>query len=357
MRNKFVIVGDIHISARNDSSIVMNHQLQFFENEVFPYMRKHKIKNLFTMGDLFDRRKYTNHVVLSEWKRRFFDVLVKMGVTFHTIIGNHDIPWANTLDANTPSLMLMEYDNIVVYDKPKTIQIGETLVSIVPWMCRENYNECMNEITKTKAQICFGHFDIAGFEMHKGHVSDDGIKREIFQRFNMVISGHFHARSNNGNIFYLGTPYELTWADVGDRRGFYVFDFDSLDLDFIENPVSIFSRLYWDDKDKGDNYYTTFDLKSLENTFVKVVVVNKTDPYQFEKFLDKLYNITLADLKIIEDTTDYDAESVDDDLIELEDTMSLMDSYIDGLDSIDFDRDKIKRIMKKLYTEALNMEV
>lgn len=357
MTSKFIIVGDIHISSRNDSSIMMHHQLSFFENEIFPYMKKHKLKKLLTCGDLFDRRKYTNHVVLNEWKRRFFDVLENMGVEFHVIIGNHDIPWANKLDANTPSLMLMEYENIVIYDKPQTVKFGNTDVSIIPWMCKENFNDCMTELNETKAQLCLGHFDISGFEMHRGQVSVDGLDSNLFKRFDLVLSGHFHEKSSKGNIFYLGTPYELTWADAGDRRGFYEFDFETRDMIFIENPVSIFNKLYWDDKDKGDHYCQSFDLKTIVDTFVKVVVLNKTDPYQFDKFLDKLYNVQLADLKVIEDLSDYDADSVSDEDIEMEDTMTLMDSYVDGIVDTDFDRDKVKRILKSLYTDALGLEI
>lgn len=357
MSNKFLVVGDIHISARNDSSIMMNHQLSFFENEVFPFMKRHKLKKMLTCGDLFDRRKYTNHVVLNEWKRRFFDVLEKQGIEFHVIVGNHDIPWANKLEANTPSLMLMEYDNIIIYDKPESVKFGSTDVAIIPWMCKENIDECMNEINTTNAQLCFGHFDISGFEMYRGHASTDGLSVDLFKRFDLVVSGHFHARSSNGNILYLGTPYGLTWADADDRRGFYTYDFDTRDIEFIENPGSMFNRVVWNDQGQPDNYYRGFDLKSLVDTFVKVVVINKTDPYQFDKFLDILYNTSLADLKIIEDMTDYEADAVSDDDLQMEDTMTLMDSYIDGLSDVDFDRDKVKNLLKSLYTEALHLEV
>lgn len=352
-----VLVGDIHISARNDSSIMMNHQLNFFERTLFPYLEKNKIKDLLTFGDLFDRRKYTNHVILSAWKERFFNVLEEMDITFHTIVGNHDIPWANTLDSNTPSILLVEYSNVKIYDKPQTIKMGKTDVVVIPWMCSDNTQECLDEIKNTKAQICFGHFDISGFEMHKGHSSEYGLDRKIFDRFDLVLSGHFHTRSIDGNIMYLGTPYELTWADVGDRKGFYKFDCSTRDIEFVENPVSIFNKLVWDDENKGDDYHKTFDLNLIEDTFVKLVVANKTDPYQFDKFLNKLHSTSLAELKVIEDMTDYESDSVDDNVIELEDTMTLIDSYIDGLGSVEFDRDKMKKLMKGLYTEALTMEV
>jgi DNA repair exonuclease SbcCD nuclease subunit len=45
--------------------------------------------------------------------------------------------------------------------------------------------------------------------------------------------GHFHHKSNDGHIFYLGTPYEITWSDYGNEKGFHIFDFDKRDFEFI----------------------------------------------------------------------------------------------------------------------------
>lgn len=352
---KIALVGDIHLSARNDSLVVMNHQINFFENELFPYLKKHKIKTVLTCGDLFDRRKYTNHVVLNTWKARVFNYMRDNDIKFHVMIGNHDCPWANTLDANSPSLMLREYDNIIVHDEPKEIMLGKTKAALIPWMCKDNYTACVDTMQFTDAQVCFGHFDIQGFEMHRGQVSTEGLTTDAFKKFDMVISGHYHAKSQKGNITYLGTPYGMTWADAGDWRGFYTFDTSTRDLQFIRNPVDIFNKITWDDKGKGADYIKGFDTSGLENTFVKVVVVSKTDPYSFDKFCDRLYNMSLADLKIIEDMSDLEADAVDDDELELEDTMSLVDTYCDSVDT-DVDKEKLKTLMKSLYVEALSAE-
>ena len=356
---KIVLVGDIHISARNDSIIVMNHQIGFFENQLFPFLKKNKIKVVLTCGDLFDRRKYTNHVVLDNWKKRVFNYMRDNDIEFHTLIGNHDCPWANSLDANSPSLLLREYKNIVVHQEPGEYMFGGkkgTNVAIIPWICKDNYNACHEVMAFSEAQICFGHFDIQGFEMHRGQVSTEGMLPDHFKKFEMVISGHYHAKSQKGNIIYMGTPYGMTWADAGDARGFHTFDTSTRALEFFKNPVDMFVKLNWDDKDKPSDYYKSFDLSELENTYVKAIVTNKTDPYQFDKFLDMLYNVTLADLKIIEDMSELDADNVEDDDLELEDTMSLLQTYVDVVET-DLDKEKLKTMMKSLYVEALGLEV
>jgi DNA repair exonuclease SbcCD nuclease subunit len=353
---RYVIVGDIHLSARNDSSLMMNHQISFFEDTLFPYLKKHKIKHVLTCGDLFDRRKFTSHIVLAQWKQRVFDVMKDMGIDFTVVIGNHDCPWSNSLEANSPSLMLREYDNITVIDTPTEVMLGNIKAAMIPWMCKDNWVQCSTLMDTTDAKYCFGHFDIQGFEMHRGVVSTEGHLPEKFNRFEQVISGHFHSRSQKGNVLYVGTPYALTWADAGELRGFHVMNGDDGHIEFVPSHKEIFNKIVWDDKDKGTEYYNGFQLSGLENTYVKVIVINKTDPYQFDKFLTKLYSMTLADLKVMEDMSSLSADEVDDEELEYEDTMTLVDSYVESVET-DVDKTKIKTLMKALYLEALSAEV
>ncbi len=351
---KLALLGDMHISARNDSLVVMNYQLKFFETVLFPFLKKHKIKTLIQAGDVFDRRKFTNHSVLYEWKKRFFTPLEEMDVQLHITVGNHDCSFANMTTVNSPSLLLNEYDNIIVYSEPTEVDFDGTKILMVPWMCKDNLVSCNEAIMESKAMYCVGHFELSGFEMYKGHEHDGGMDKRLLKKFSNVWSGHYHTRSNDGRVYYLGTPYELTWNDYNDQKGFYSFDTRMMNLEFHKNPHTLFNKLHYDDGIKNStDYHKTFDLSGLENTYVKIVVVKKNNPYEFDKLLDKLYNSNLADLKIVDDFNDVSADDVDDEDLELEDTMSLTNSYIDNVD-IELDKEKLKNWMKQLYVEALN---
>jgi len=351
---KTVILGDLHIGARNASQLVANHQLRFFEEQLFPYIDKHKITKIIQTGDLFDTRKFTNHVILNEWKRRFFDVLKEKEIEFHSLLGNHDLATRNSVSVNSPKLFLCEYDNIKLYEYPTEVKFGKLNVLMVPWICLENHMECDVMMNESSALWCFGHFEIDGFEMHKGQVHTGGLSMESLRRFEQVISGHFHTRSENKNIKYVGTPYEMTWIDYGDTKGFHVFDTAKRDLEFIPNKLTLFNKVYYNDKDQTQDYFRGFDLSGLKDTYVKLIVVSKTDPYQFDKFLDRLYQTNPADLKIVEDMSDLESDSVDDEDIEMEDTVSLIESYIESVD-IDLEKEKMKTFMTTLYTEALEV--
>jgi DNA repair exonuclease SbcCD nuclease subunit len=351
---KIGIVTDVHIGVRNASQAFADYQLKFFEETFFPHMKRSKIKTILCCGDLFDTRKFSNHVILDMWNKRFFDYMSKNGMEFHLILGNHDLALKNTLEVNSPKLFLSRYDNITIYDKPTEVTFDKTDVMLLPWMCSGNMVESMEAIKSTKCQLLFGHLELANYEMHKGQVHNEGMDSKLFSRFEAVYSGHYHHRSSRGNINYLGCPMEFTWIDYGDPKGYHIFDTEKREVKFHKNPLTMFNKITYDDKDQKEGYWKTLDVSKYAQTYVKVMVVNKTDPYQFDRFMDVCYNGNFADLKIIEDFSDISSDSVDDDELVMEDTITLTDSYIDSID-ITGDKDKLKSMMHTLYTEALEV--
>jgi hypothetical protein len=192
--------------------------------------------------------------------------------------------------------------------------------------------------------------------MNRGIPNYEGYDRDLFKRFDMVFSGHFHHRSQADNIWYLGNPYELTWQDYNDPRGFHLFDLSSRQLEFIENPNVMFHRTVYDDKEQSITEITSKDLNKYTGTYVKVVVVNKTNPYLFDKFMSNLYNVNPVDITIAEDIIDL-TEGLDDDIVnQAEDTISIINKFVDGIKEEHINNDKLKSVLKELYVEALNLE-
>ena len=349
---KVAVITDQHFGARNDSQVFLDFFQKFYDNTFFPTIDELGITTVLILGDTFDRRKYVNFYALQRAKDMFFDKLAERNITVHMLAGNHDTYYKNTNEINSPALLLREYSNINVIDKPQTITVDNTPICMVPWICTDNYVECMEEMEKTPAELCMGHFEIAGFSMYRGMDSHEGFDRNVFKKFDLVFSGHYHHRSDDGHIYYLGNPYELTWQDFNDPRGFHVFDTTSRDLRFYQNPYSMFQRIEYDDKGQDPVDLAPLDLKDC---FVKVVVVNKTDFYKFDKFVQSLYNKGCAEIKIIEDLSEFNEGEVSSD-INLEDTLDVLSHYIDSVQT-DADKEKIKSFMRTLYTEAVNVEV
>lgn len=347
---KIAILGDTHFGARNDLKVFHDFFEKFYKDTFIPYLRENKIDTVIQLGDLFDRRKYINFYSLDSCKRYFFDDLENSNIKLHTLVGNHDIYWRESLEINSASLVLGEYPSVVVHTSPTTIHIGDTAIDVIPWICPENEKEVIDFIAASKSDICIGHFEIAGFSMYRGMECHDGLSKDMFNKYEQVWSGHYHTRSKQENITYVGTPYEMTWQDFADPKGFHVFDLETRQLEFIPNPNNIFHRIEYDDTKE----LPELDM-DLTGAFVKLVVVNKTDFYKFDMLLNKLYSKGCYEIKIIEDLAEFRDGTVDEE-INLEDTVSVLSNYIDSVET-DLDKEKVKSYMRTLYTEALNIEV
>jgi len=359
---RVAIITDTHFGARNDSIHFLDYYERFYRDTFFPTLDANGINTVLILGDTFDRRKYVNFFTYKRSREMFFDKLAQKNIKVFMLAGNHDTYFKNTNEVNSVRLLLQEYINIQVIDEPCTIYLtddGDKFkypICMMPWICPENYESSMETMKETSADICMGHFEIAGFAMNRGMPSHEGLNREIFRRFDMVFSGHYHHRSHSDNIHYLGNPYELTWQDYNDPRGFHLFDLADRSLEFIENPNVMFHRIVYDDKEESITEINNKDLTKFAGTYVKVVVLNKTNPYLFDKFMAKLYEVNPIDVTIAEDFADL-TEGVEDDMInEAEDTITIINKFVDGIKEEHIDNDKLKNVLKELYVEALNME-
>ena len=272
----------------------------------------------------------------------WFDELEKLGCSHTMLIGNHDIYYKNTLRINAPHEILRNYDFDII-DKPTTKSYDGVDILLLPWICDDNKSEVFEAVQRSKAPVCMGHLELNGFEAHPGHVMESGMDKTFFSKFKRVFSGHYHQKSTKGNISYLGNPYQLYWNDYGCKRGFHVFDTTTLKTTFYRNPFDTFHKLYY------NNGVSIPEPEDLKGSFVKLIVEEKGDYQKFDYAVKQLQNIGLGDLKIVEDLS---AElECSDSTLETEDTMTLLESYIDEIE-LKVDKSNVKSVMRSLYVEA-----
>ena len=353
---KLVILGDTHFGARGDSLDFHKYFEKFYDKVFFPYLKEHDISVVFQLGDLFDRRKYINFNSLYLCRQYFFDRCQESGIKLHTLLGNHDIAFKNTLEVNSTSLLLNEYENVRYYDDFETVEFDGVTVDVLPWICEENQDEIFEKMKASKSQICFGHLELSGFEMERGLVCDHGLDKNFFSKYDVVLTGHFHHKSQDGNIVYTGVPYEMTWSDYNDPKGFHVFDTETRELEFIQNPFRMFHKVVYDDGETDFEHWKAYDYQSLKDCYVKVVVLNKQNPYLFDHVLDNLYKVGIADISIVEDFTDMIVDNDQEIIDQAEDTMTILSKYIDNL-TLEVEPEKLKTVVRELYVEALNTDI
>ena len=343
---KIAIITDTHYGARKGADYIHSYFKKFYDNIFFPYLEKNNIDTIIHMGDMFDSRKSIDYQSLEWSKRVVFEPLKKYKV--HAITGNHDAYYKNTNKVNSPELLLKDYDNIITYSKPTEISIDGLDILLLPWINSENFKESKEFINNSKSKVAMGHLEINGFKATRGHMMEDGMDVSIFSKFEKVYSGHFHTRSTDGKIYYLGNPYEMYWNDVNDTRGFHILDTNTLEHTPIDNPYKLFYNIYYE-----DTPHQTFDSTEYTNKLVKVIVRKKTNTKQFEKFIDKLYSSNVQDLKIIENFVIQENENFEID--EEENTLSILNRYIDESE-FEYDKNIIKGIFQDLYRQACEVD-
>ena len=306
---KIAILNDTHCGIRNSSEIFLKNSEDFYNEVFFPTCEKNNIKQIIHLGDYYDHRKFVNFKALNHNRTTFLDQLRKRGMSMDIIPGNHDTFYKNTNELNSLKECLGHYMNEVhIIMEPTIMHYDSLKIGLVPWICHDNYE--------------------------------------------LVLSGHYHCSSKKDNIWYLGSQMEFFWSDAHDPKFFHILDTETREMTKIRNPHTLFEKILYDDE---KNDYSSFS-RDLTKKFVKVIVVNKTDPFTFDRFIDNIQNQNIYELKIAENFNEFIGANVEDENMNFEDTAEIVDSYIDAVDT-DLDKNKIKVEMRQLMTEAQALEI
>ena len=346
---KVALLTDTHYGARKNSKLFHEFFKKFYDNIFFPTLKERGITECVHLGDAFDCRKSVDFWSLQWAKENVYDKFRELGIKVHNIVGNHDAYYKNTIGINAIDALLESYDNVVRVSEPKEYKIGGKKILLLPWICEDNEKQTFDLVTKSKAKIMMGHLELNGFEVIPGMRMEHGLEPSKFKKFDTVFSGHYHHKSTKGNITYLGNTYQMFWNDVNDSRGFHIFDTETQELEFIDNPFSIFEKFYYE-----DTPYQLFDTSDLKDKIVKIIVRKKSDQLAFEKFIDKLHKSGCSDVKVVENFS-IDDEDVDFEDGKCEDTLTFLNKYIDDSE-FNLDKDIVKKLMRYVYREACEME-
>ena len=192
-----------------------------------------------------------------------------------------------------------------------------------------------------------GHLNLNGFEMARGLYNTECMDRKIFSKFDMVLSGHFHQRSHKDNIWYLGSPFEQTWIDYGEERGFHILDTETLNLEFVQNPHKMFAKIFYDGHIADD-----VDVSNYTGMAVKIIVNQIDDQYLFNKFIDEMEAADPWHMQIIDNTDVSNADDIEIEHIESKGTIELLNDYIEQRDYDN--KDEVKSLMRDLFDEAIS---
>jgi len=344
---KLALITDLHLDYQKNNDRFYNFFMKFYKEVFFPYLEENDIKTIVDLGDTFDHRRTLDINRISKIKEDFFDY-ISGKYDFHMIIGNHDIYYRDTNEVNTPQSLLKNYgDSIKIYSSVQDVHFGDLKITLCPWINKNNKEKTLSHIEDSDAEVLFGHLELNNFELHSGFfMSGSEFDAEMFKNYKMVLSGHYHHRSSNGNIYYLGNPYQMTWSDYNDIRGFHIFDTETLELEFHENPFNIFEKIYYNDK--SSNYsLETFNFDLYKNKIIKIIVENKDNESHFDLFLSKLEESKPHEIKVLDyiEHIEYVQKTSEDDVV-----ISML-NYI-NLNHPQFPKPKVRDTLNGIYQES-----
>jgi DNA repair exonuclease SbcCD nuclease subunit len=346
---KIALINDTHFGARGDSQIFFDYFMKFFDKVFFPYIKENNINTIIHAGDLMDRRKFVNFNILNQVRTQFMDVITNEDISLHCILGNHDVYYRNTNMVN--SIRELFNNDLKLYEQPEVVNFDGLDIALLPWVNKENQNESIDFIKNAAAPILIGHLELHGYDVMRGVRFDGGMDANILDRYEKVLSGHFHCRQESGNVYYMGTQYQITFADLNETKGFHVLDTETREIEFIENPYKMFHTLNYNDSDGPIEL--TESLEHFKDSYLKIFVESKKHPYSFDRFMDKLYEAGVAKITIIEDIID--SEWTKEEIVDLaQDTVTLINNEIDTIEEVE-DKTKMKQLIKDLYMESLSL--
>lgn len=353
---KIAIVNDQHFGIKNNSTSYLDYQKYFFDNVFFPYLDKHNIKVIFDLGDTFDNRKTINYEMLYKVKEFYFNEISKRNIDLHILMGNHSVYYRNSNNINSPDLVLNEYSNIKTYSTPQDLVLDDKSYAFIPWINPENYEECKDFAeNKSKSSIAFGHLELQGYEVLRGIKCDEGYSSKLLSKFSKVYSGHFHMKSGDGHINYLGTQYDMTFSDVDETKGFHVFDTETEEIEFIQNPFKLYFKIVYDDNN-FESSLKEMKFDKYKNCYVKLIVKTKKNNKLYDSFVKKLYDSGPTEVAIVEEYLLSQAYETSEELNVSEDTLTAISKHIDDLGEEIKNPDRIKKIMHDLYIESFEVD-
>lgn len=343
--NNVCLLADTHFGFDNNSEIFLKNSIDFFTKQLIPFLKTENINEIFILGDIFDSRVNIN-INVNNIVYDLFDVILK-DFKIYILIGNHDVYYNSTNDIHSLKF-LRKFENVTLIEKPTVIELYNKKILICPWV--NDYLELTKIINNNKSDIIMGHFDIVGFNFNKVILSKNGMPHDLFiDKCDIVFSGHFHTRSikriNNTEIIYIGSPYQLTRADMDEDRGFLIYNFDLNKYNFFTNDISTkFFKL---------EYPETYTQKDIENNFIDVHISYNYDNYNQNDYLSYMEDIEKFNpIKITPFYNDeklelqHNGEQINANRLSI---IELINIYVESLKINDCDKNTVLNILIDLF--------
>lgn len=336
---KYILVGDMHFGAKKNSEDFSGRILDFMDS-VVDYAQTNAIDALIQFGDYFDSRNSINVATLNyaiegakKWNRYFG----KKDLTF--ILGNHDLYHLHKID-HTSMKVLTPYVHVI--DRPVVLDDG---IVVAPWIVDQAMWDRVIELSNEN-RVLMSHLELNGFMVNDHYLMEHGYSHTELKNYDLVLTGHYHSQQKKDNVQYIGTPYPISMNEANESHGFWVFDSETLELEFIEytgiRAISVSYKDIIEDK---------VDLSNPDGTSIRIEFPDDLDDEtMIEEVRSSLEEKGFQDIKVkyrgnkAKEILEEDVEEISN----VENIDQLVISYLDKSSDVEgVDKDKLKTLYKK----------
>jgi metallophosphoesterase superfamily enzyme len=298
---KYGVIGDLHFGVRNGNKEFLDFQIAWLWKSM-RQMKAQGISIAIQVGDMFDNRKSVDALVGQTVDREVTNMLEELDMTMIILVGNHNIYYRDHNDVTNMWFFEKNPRIKLVHESSEIQHPGGPKMLMLGWINKNNYEAMTKAVAVSDAEYCFGHLEFEGFPMYKGVLATHGMSPVMFKKFKKVVTGHYHTISQDGNVFYTGSPYHLTWSDYPDglERGWFLLDTVSGEYSLQRNGPkdTLFHIFEYDHNKKVEDQ----DLSPLIGKIGRVVVHDTSDTKKYNKFLAALRELKVIECKVVDKT-------------------------------------------------------
>lgn len=333
---KIVLFTDIHFGEHSNSD-THNEQCINFLNFVQEYCDEHLSEDYYTifLGDWFHSRNAINVKTLN-YGFEGLTILSNIGERQFLILGNHDLYYRDSRE--TYSVKIPESaSEIEIIDSP--IMLNNML--LCPWLIGEE--KLKDLINKFNPKYIFGHFEIPSFPLNSVSKYPGEFNAMEYEGPLRILSGHFHKRSENRNITYIGNCFSHNFSDKNDwkNKGFAIFDTETNEIEYIE----------WKEAPKyiGIKVSEINKLPNLKNMYVQIyddASLSKKDLINLESQLSE--NSEIIEYHIIPNDLEFNEQINETNIEYIDNVNEIIIELLSGLKINNIDNQKLVNIYKSL---------
>ena len=343
--NRIFLLSDLHFGIRANSLEWLENQESFFKDFYIPWLKENMQDGdiLFVLGDWFDNRQLLDILVMNV----SIDIVEELAsiIPLYFITGNHDI--YKKKDTDVHSLRSFKSaENVTIFEKPVIVTNGKSSIFALPWVGSKKEEELYAKANE--ADYLFAHTDISGFMYDNGHEIIKGANLLKDTGFKKVISGHIHKRQQQGNGYYVGSPYHTKRSDIGNVKGVWLLHPDENKLEFKENEHSpIFQKLRLETLME---YTLDEAYNKLKNNYTDIIVPDKyIHLFSLPRFISLLADCPYKRLEAAGEKDKLDDEET---IMRGENTKDLKTLIEEGIESKNYNKEvieKLKELNSKYY--------